>query len=68
MKTALRSALEGAVISAADRAAEDADSRWRTDAAGSAMLLAAEQARASGRKADWLYASAFGMARAMSRS
>jgi len=60
MKTALRSALEGAVISAADRAAEDADSGWRTDAAGSAMLLAAEQARASGRKADWLYASAFG--------
>ena len=60
MKTALRSALEGAVIFAADRAAEDADSRWRTDAAGSAMLLAAEQARASGRKADWLFASAFG--------
>ncbi len=60
MKTALRSALEGAVIAAADRAAEDADNRWRTDAAGSAMLLAAEQARASGREADWLFASAFG--------
>ncbi len=60
MKTALRSALEGAVISAADRAAEEADSRWRTDTAGSAMLAAAEQGRASGRQADRLFASVFG--------
>ena len=60
MKTALRSALEGAVISAADRAAEDADSRWRTDTAGSAMLTSAEQDRASGHRADQLFASVFG--------
>jgi energy-coupling factor transporter ATP-binding protein EcfA2 len=60
MKTALRSALEGAVISAADRAAEEADNRWRTDTAGSAMLAAAERERASGRQADRLFASVFG--------
>jgi hypothetical protein len=60
MKTALRSALEGAIISAADRAAEDADSRWRTDTAGSAMLTSAEQDRASGHRADQLFASVFG--------
>jgi hypothetical protein len=60
MKTALRSALEGAVISAADHAAEDADTRWRTDTAGSAMLTSAEQDRASGHRADQLFASVFG--------
>jgi energy-coupling factor transporter ATP-binding protein EcfA2 len=60
MKTALRSALEGAVISAADRAAEEADSRWRADTAGVAMLASAEQDRASGHRADRLFASVFG--------
>ncbi len=59
MKTALRSALEGAVISAADRAAEEADSWWRADTAGSAML-AAERDRVSGHRADRLFASVFG--------
>ena len=60
MKTALRSALEGAVISAADRAAEEADRRWRTDTVGSAMLAAAELDRVSGHRADRLFASVFG--------
>ena len=60
MKTALRSALEGAVLSAADRAAEEADSRWRTDTAGSAMLASAERDRVSGHQADRLFASVFG--------
>jgi len=60
MRAALRSALEGAVISAADRAAEDADGRWRTDTAGSALLASAEQDRASGHRADRLFASVFG--------
>ena len=60
MKTALRSALAGAVISAADRAAEEADSQWRTDTAGAAMLGSAERERASGHRADRLFASAFG--------
>jgi len=60
MKTALRSALEGAVISVADRAAEEADSRWRVDTAGSALLADAERDRASGHRADRLFASVFG--------
>ena len=65
MQTALRSALEGAIRSAADRAAEEADGRWRADLAGSAMVLAAEQARVTGRQADWLYESAFGDGRSV---
>ena len=60
LKIALRSALEGAIISAADRAAEEADRRWRTDTAGSAMLAAAERDRVSGHRADRLFASVFG--------
>jgi energy-coupling factor transporter ATP-binding protein EcfA2 len=60
MQTALRSALEAVIISAAARAAEEADGQWRDDPAGSAMLAAAAEQRATGQRADRLFASAFG--------
>jgi energy-coupling factor transporter ATP-binding protein EcfA2 len=60
VKTALRSALESQIVAAADRAAEDADVRWRTDPAGSALIGDAKRKRGSGEQADGLFASAFG--------
>ena len=60
MKTALRAALESQIVAAAGRAAEDADGRWRTDPAGSAIIADTERKRASGQDADRLFASAFG--------
>jgi energy-coupling factor transporter ATP-binding protein EcfA2 len=60
MQAALRSALEAVIVSAADRAAEEADGQWRDDPAGSAMLAAAAEQRATGQRADRLFASAFG--------
>ncbi len=62
MKTALRAALESEVIASMDRAAEEADVRWRTDPAGAALIAGAEERRASGQEADWLFASTFGTA------
>jgi energy-coupling factor transporter ATP-binding protein EcfA2 len=60
MKTALRAALESQIVAAADRAAEDADGRWRADPAGAALIADTERRRASGHDADRLFASAFG--------
>jgi energy-coupling factor transporter ATP-binding protein EcfA2 len=60
LKTALRAALESQIVAAAGRAAEDADGRWRTDPAGSALIAGAERDRASGEQTDRLFASAFG--------
>ena len=60
MQAALRSALEAVIVSAAGRAAEEAEGRWRDDPAGVAMLTAAAEQRATGQRADRLFASAFG--------
>jgi hypothetical protein len=60
MKTALRAALESQIVAPADRAAEDADGRWRADPAGAALIAETERRRASGHDADQLFASAFG--------
>jgi energy-coupling factor transporter ATP-binding protein EcfA2 len=60
LQSALRSALEAEIVAAADRASEEAERQWRDDPAGSVMLAAATVERATGQRADRLFASVFG--------
>ena len=60
LQAALRAALEAVIVAAADRAAEEADRRWRDDPAGSVMLAAAAEERITGHRADRLFATVFG--------
>ncbi len=60
LRSALRSALEAVIVSAADRASEEADGRWRDDPAGSVMLASAAAELVTEHRADRLFASAFG--------
>jgi energy-coupling factor transporter ATP-binding protein EcfA2 len=60
LRAALRSALEAVIVSAADRAAEEAEGHWRDDPAGAAMLATVAEQRVTGHRADRLFASAFG--------
>jgi energy-coupling factor transporter ATP-binding protein EcfA2 len=60
LDTALRAALQGLVVSVADRAAEQVTRGWRTDSAGSALLAEAEASRARGERAKREFESVFG--------
>ena len=60
LQAALRSALEAVIVSAADRASEEAEREWRDDPAGSVMLTTVNEQRVNGHQADRLFASAFG--------
>ncbi|HXP55420.1 MAG TPA: dynamin family protein [Streptosporangiaceae bacterium] len=60
LATALRSALEAVIVTAADRAAEEAERQWRDDPAGSVMLTVAAEELATGHRADRLFATVFG--------
>ena len=60
LDTALRSALQGLVVSVADRAAEQVTQGWRANSAGSALLAAAEASRARGERAKREFETAFG--------
>ena len=60
LRSALRSALEAVIVTAADRASEDAERQWRDDPAGSVMLANATELQSTGQRADRLFASVFG--------
>ncbi len=60
LDTALRTALQGLVVSVADRAAEHVTRDWRADSAGVALLAESEATRARGEKAKREFESAFG--------
>jgi energy-coupling factor transporter ATP-binding protein EcfA2 len=60
LDTALRAALQGLVVSVADRAAEQVAHGWRTDSAGSALLAEAEASRARRERAKREFESVFG--------
>ena len=60
LDSALRAALQGLVVSVADRAAEQVTRGWRADSAGSALLAEAEASRARGERAEREFESAFG--------
>jgi hypothetical protein len=60
MRSALRSALEAVIVTAADRASEEAERQWREDPAGSVMLATAAEEQSTGQRADRLFASVFG--------
>jgi energy-coupling factor transporter ATP-binding protein EcfA2 len=60
LRAALRSALEAVIVTAADRASEEAERQWRDDPAGAVMLVAATEEQATGQRADRLFASVFG--------
>jgi energy-coupling factor transporter ATP-binding protein EcfA2 len=60
LDTSLRAALQGLVVSVADRAAEQVARGWRTDSAGSALLAEAEANRARGERAKREFESVFG--------
>jgi hypothetical protein len=60
LAAALRSALEAVIVTAADRAAEEAERQWRDDPAGSVMLTAAAEELVTGHRADRLFATVFG--------
>jgi hypothetical protein len=60
LDSALRAALQGLVVSVADRAAEQVTRGWRTDSAGSALLAEAEASRARGERAKREFESVFG--------
>jgi hypothetical protein len=60
LDSALRAALQGLVVSVADRAAEQVTHGWRADSAGSALLVEAEASRARGERAKREFESAFG--------
>ena len=60
LQSALRSALEAVIVTAADRASEDAERQWRDDPAGSVMLASATEQQSTGQRADRLFASVFG--------
>ncbi len=57
---ALRTALQGLVVSVADRAAEQVSRGWRADSAGAALLAESEASRARGERAKREFESAFG--------
>jgi energy-coupling factor transporter ATP-binding protein EcfA2 len=63
LDSALRAALQGLVVSVADRAAEQVTRGWRADSAGSALLAEAEASRARGERAKREFESAFGDSR-----
>ena len=61
LDSALRAALQGLVVSVADRAAEQVTHGWRdSSAAGSALLAEAEASRARGERAKREFESVFG--------
>jgi 50S ribosome-binding GTPase len=60
LDSAVRAALQGLVMSVADRAAEQVTRDWRADSAGSALLAAAEASRAAGERAKREFESVFG--------
>jgi energy-coupling factor transporter ATP-binding protein EcfA2 len=60
LDSALRTALQGLVVSVADRAAEQVSHGWRADSAGAALLAAAEASRARGERAKREFETAFG--------
>jgi energy-coupling factor transporter ATP-binding protein EcfA2 len=60
LDSALRAALQGLVVSVADRAAEQVTHGWRTDSAGSVLLAEAEASRARGERAKREFESVFG--------
>jgi hypothetical protein len=60
LDSALRAALQGLVVSVADRAAEQVARGWRAGSAGSALLAEAEATRAQGERAKREFESAFG--------
>jgi energy-coupling factor transporter ATP-binding protein EcfA2 len=63
LSSALREALESLIISLADRAAEQVDSRWRESPAGALLLSDAAAERARGEQVKEIFESAFGDAR-----
>jgi hypothetical protein len=60
LSSALREALESFIISLADRAAEQVDSRWRESPAGALLLANAAAERARGEQVKQIFESAFG--------
>jgi hypothetical protein len=62
LDTALRAALQGLVVSVADRAAEQVTRGWRADSAGAELLAASEASRARGERAKLEFETAFGAA------
>ncbi len=60
LDSAVRAALQGLVVSVADRAAEQVTHSWRADSAGAALLAAAEATRARGERAKREFESVFG--------
>jgi energy-coupling factor transporter ATP-binding protein EcfA2 len=64
LSSALGEALESLIISLADRAAEQVDSRWRESPAGALLLADAAAERARGEQVNQIFESAFGDARA----
>jgi energy-coupling factor transporter ATP-binding protein EcfA2 len=60
LSTSLRAALESFVISLADRAAEQVDTRWRATAAGALLLAEAAAERARNEQINKIFESAFG--------
>jgi energy-coupling factor transporter ATP-binding protein EcfA2 len=63
LSSALREALESFIISLADRAAEQVDSRWRKSPGGALLLADAAAERARGEQVKQIFESAFGDAR-----
>jgi hypothetical protein len=60
LDSAVRAALQGLVVSVADRAAEQVTHSWRADSAGAALLAAAEASRARGERAKREFELVFG--------
>jgi len=60
LSTSLRAALESFVISLADRAAEQVDTRWRATPAGALLLADAADERARNDQINKIFESAFG--------
>jgi hypothetical protein len=55
----MRAALQGLVVSVADRAAEQVTRGWRADSAGAALLAASEATKARGERAKLEFENAF---------
>jgi energy-coupling factor transporter ATP-binding protein EcfA2 len=60
LSSALREAVESFIISLADQAAEQVDSRWRESPAGALLLSDAAAERARGEQVKQIFESAFG--------
>jgi energy-coupling factor transporter ATP-binding protein EcfA2 len=60
LETALRDALQGLVVSVADRAAEQVSRVWRDNPGGAALLASAEASRVRDQRAIREFESAFG--------